>query len=709
MSIEENPLIRVAPYTQGASTETRIVIRRRDHPQYICLTREEFAAVEQLRYQPMQVSEWLSEHMSQHQGLSFRGAISLLLRLIEEGFLLDTSTGIVQKLEDLHHGGRASSFFTRSYFDSLLQNFDLSLMEVKSITVHPLLRFFGQVFASWLGVILLLTICILGFWRVRFVSLEQLAGLFPFETPETWFFTFVIMLSLAGCLHGILQIMFVSGTQAEFVHGDARLSGGFALNVRCRDDDVIMCDRNIRIPYQLSCLLLPFVLSLLCLQKYRMSSSLAMLGLSFAIIGLVQLCPLFRSPVVKLAEGETASLQLLDSLQRYLKRGFFKQLFQAQDQQQPQENQSVSHWILGLSCLALVWLYAVGIILFSVLVDAVPHLLFHLANASEAPLRAGMSMFWLIVLTLATLYPLKTLLQIPLFNLAEAVSIPMRKARSGLHGFVDHSVRMTEVIENFLREIPILAHLSELELHALIPSLKMRTFGRGQLIIKQGEPGDEFYILAEGDAQIYLSQNTESNRVLDMLHPGDSFGEIALIERTTRRANVKAMSPDTKVLVLRREAFDGLFPEGSSVREGLTQTMRLMKLVLESQALSHLSPRQVREFVRSARVQAFAEGEFLIREHDMGQTAYLIESGEVAVSKAGFADDISQLGRGDLLGATALIRNVTRTASVRALTPVQALVIDKDSFLRLCMANVFVALLVNDLIDKQQSEISESA
>jgi cAMP-dependent protein kinase regulator len=53
-------------------------------------------------------------------------------------------------------------------------------------------------------------------------------------------------------------------------------------------------------------------------------------------------------------------------------------------------------------------------------------------------------------------------------------------------------------------------------------------FADGQIIIRQGDAPDNFYILAEGDVSI-LKKQGDTNVQVAVLHPGACFGELALI------------------------------------------------------------------------------------------------------------------------------------------------------------------------------------
>jgi CRP-like cAMP-binding protein len=75
----------------------------------------------------------------------------------------------------------------------------------------------------------------------------------------------------------------------------------------------------------------------------------------------------------------------------------------------------------------------------------------------------------------------------------------------------------------------------------------------------------------------------------------------------------------------------------------------------------------------------FDAGAWLMREGDPGSDFLLIDRGEVEVSQAGAA--LGTLGPGAGVGEIALLHDVPRTASVRAVGPVDAFSLDHESFL----------------------------
>ena len=71
----------------------------------------------------------------------------------------------------------------------------------------------------------------------------------------------------------------------------------------------------------------------------------------------------------------------------------------------------------------------------------------------------------------------------------------------------------------------------------------------GDLVIRQGEAGDRFYLVVEGELDVMVD-----DRHIRVSGPGDGFGEIALLRETPRTATVRARSGVT-LLALDRDAF----------------------------------------------------------------------------------------------------------------------------------------------------------
>ena len=77
----------------------------------------------------------------------------------------------------------------------------------------------------------------------------------------------------------------------------------------------------------------------------------------------------------------------------------------------------------------------------------------------------------------------------------------------------------------------------------------------GTTIIRQNDPGDCFYIINTGKVRIYRKGENGIKLELNLLGPGDSFGEIALLTGKARAAFAEAIE-ETQLTVVSKERFD---------------------------------------------------------------------------------------------------------------------------------------------------------
>jgi CRP-like cAMP-binding protein len=102
-----------------------------------------------------------------------------------------------------------------------------------------------------------------------------------------------------------------------------------------------------------------------------------------------------------------------------------------------------------------------------------------------------------------------------------------------------------------LSTVPLLAELPGTRLNALAVRMDRKELGPGTTIVREGEPGDRFFVLLSGMAQV--QQETLGQR--RVLKPGDTFGEVALAMGVPRTATVRAVTP-VVVASCDRETFD---------------------------------------------------------------------------------------------------------------------------------------------------------
>lgn len=101
-----------------------------------------------------------------------------------------------------------------------------------------------------------------------------------------------------------------------------------------------------------------------------------------------------------------------------------------------------------------------------------------------------------------------------------------------------------------LARVPLFTGIAPRHLKKLADLTEEQQFMEGARIVREGDIGDTFYVIREGEAKV----TSATGRVVNRLRPGDFFGEISLLDGGPRTATVIADTP-LRMLALPRKAF----------------------------------------------------------------------------------------------------------------------------------------------------------
>jgi small-conductance mechanosensitive channel/CRP-like cAMP-binding protein len=103
-------------------------------------------------------------------------------------------------------------------------------------------------------------------------------------------------------------------------------------------------------------------------------------------------------------------------------------------------------------------------------------------------------------------------------------------------------------IEEQFRGIDFLAVLDAQAVHMLAEHAQKRIYLSGEIVVREGEKGEEFFVIMEGDADVMIKTGGETTRVAT-LKKGQFFGEMSLLTGTPRSATVQATSQLTVTVI----------------------------------------------------------------------------------------------------------------------------------------------------------------
>ena len=110
--------------------------------------------------------------------------------------------------------------------------------------------------------------------------------------------------------------------------------------------------------------------------------------------------------------------------------------------------------------------------------------------------------------------------------------------------------------EKILKKVELFSGLSLDELQAVAAICREKSLHPGEVIARQGDPGDEFYIVTAGFVAVVIAGEPE--KVIVNLGKGQSVGEMALIDQGPRSATVRAVSEPTIIQAITQSDFEKL-------------------------------------------------------------------------------------------------------------------------------------------------------
>ncbi|HDJ28919.1 MAG TPA: cyclic nucleotide-binding domain-containing protein, partial [Proteobacteria bacterium] len=221
-------------------------------------------------------------------------------------------------------------------------------------------------------------------------------------------------------------------------------------------------------------------------------------------------------------------------------------------------------------------------------------------------------------------------------------------------------------------EINLLPQISRDDLEQLrkvFPSSQVKS---GDDIIRQGDAGDVFYVLIEGQVGVVLREKDHQENEVVQLGPGNFFGEMSILGEGIRMATVRALT-NCHLLSIPQEEFEMIerqFPQLQQlIIDGYHK--RMIDVVLSSLMFFQRFPDNRRsEIISRLEIMPVTKGDCLIKEGQQNQTLYIILSGEMQVQLSSGEQYIklAKLGKGNFFGEISMITGRPAIATVLACT-----------------------------------------
>jgi len=139
-----------------------------------------------------------------------------------------------------------------------------------------------------------------------------------------------------------------------------------------------------------------------------------------------------------------------------------------------------------------------------------------------------------------------------------------------------------------LRNVPLFAVLDDTQLTALAGVMSRKSAPKNRTILKAGDPTDSLFIVLAGRTKVQMADDEGKEVILNVLGPGDFFGEMGLLDDAPRAASVVTTEP-SEFLSVTKDDFNALLKDNYDmalvIMRGLVKRLREADRKIESLAL----------------------------------------------------------------------------------------------------------------------------
>lgn len=203
-----------------------------------------------------------------------------------------------------------------------------------------------------------------------------------------------------------------------------------------------------------------------------------------------------------------------------------------------------------------------------------------------------------------------------------------------------------------------------------------------EFVIRQGDEGDYFYVVESGEFEVYVAKDGGPPRRVMEITSGGTFGELALMDNTPRRASVCART-DGVLWAVGRATFQSILVEAT-----LRHRKKYEPYLNDVPLLAAIDPYERSAMADCLVEVAFQDQEPIVRVGEKGDAFYIVLEGNAAAvvpedGGSGKQKEVMQYTRGSYFGEVALLRNEPRKVTVLAKGQVLVARMDVTAFRRL--------------------------
>jgi CRP-like cAMP-binding protein len=175
-----------------------------------------------------------------------------------------------------------------------------------------------------------------------------------------------------------------------------------------------------------------------------------------------------------------------------------------------------------------------------------------------------------------------------------------------------------------------------------------------QILFKEGESGHFFFLIKSGELELTLTKSTEKK----YFKKGDTFGELALIQKNKRSATFQSVN-EVELYCLESNSFKEVINRLNN--NDLKERIYFLNLI---PIFKVLNTHQLQEIARNMSTLAYKTNQIIMHEGEEGDSLFIIKKGIVNCIKN--EKEIRKLSSKDFFGTTSLLFNSKRALTIKA-------------------------------------------